>query len=182
MATLLAAASACQPPAPPAAPPDYAATLGPAVDKLIEVWNNQNYDELDTVMTADVRRTAPNGSGSGIDHMKEFMKQLHAAYPDFHIVVDESAYKENLGFIEWTVTGTSTGDAATKATGKPVKISGVTMFKFRDGKIAEEIAYFDNAALLAQLGNRGGRTRSSLLNAAVKGLGPIQPSWIRSRN
>jgi hypothetical protein len=29
------------------------------------------------------------------------------------------------------------------------------MFKFRDGKIAEEIAYFDNAALLAQLGTPG---------------------------
>jgi len=151
-ATVMAAVSACQPPAPANAPPDYAATLGPVVDKLIAVWNTQNYAVLDSIMPADFRRTAPNGNASGPAEMKDFMKQLHTAYPDFHIVLDEGAYTANLAFIEWTVTGTNTGDAATKATGKPIKISGATILKFRDGKITEEIVYFDTATLQAQLG------------------------------
>lgn len=70
-------------------------------------------------------------------------------------MVDESAYKENLGFIQWTATGTNTGDAATKATGKPIKVSGITMLKFRDGKITDEIVFYDTATLRAQLGTSG---------------------------
>lgn len=151
-ATLTVAVAACQPPAPAAPPADYAATLGPITDKFIGVWNSKDYSQLDAIMPADFRRTAPNGGANSLAEMKEFLRQLHTAYPDFHIVVDESAYKENVGFVEWTVTGTNTGDAATKATGKPIKVSGITRLKFKDGKITDEIAYFDMATLQAQLG------------------------------
>lgn len=151
-ATLMAAVPACQPPAPTAAPPDYAATLGPVTDKFITMWDTKNYDLLDSILAPDFRRSAPDQSAASPAEMKEFVNQVHAAYPDFHIVVDESAFKENLGFIHWTVTGTNTGDAATKATGKPIKISGITMVKFRDGKITDEIVFYDTATLKAQLG------------------------------
>jgi len=152
-AILTAAISACQPPAPAGAPPpDYAATLGPMTDKFMTMWDTKNYDLLDSILAPDFRRTAPDQNAASPAEQKQFITQVHTAYPDFHIVVDESAYKENLGFIQWTVTGTNTGDAATKATGKPVKISGVTMLKFRDGKITEEIVFYDTATLKAQLG------------------------------
>lgn len=43
VATVMAAVSACQPPTPATAPPDYAATLGPVTDQFITVWNTKNY-------------------------------------------------------------------------------------------------------------------------------------------
>ena len=154
-ATVMAAVSACQPPAPDTAPPDYAATLGPVSNKFMTMWDTKNSDLFDSILATDFRRSAPDQNAGSPAEMKAFVKQVHTAYPDFHIAVDESAYKENLGFIRWTVTGTNTGDAATKATGKPIKVSGITMVKFRDGKITDEIVFYDTATLQAQLGSPG---------------------------
>lgn len=135
--------------APP--PPDYAAQLRPIVDIFIGVWNSKEYDKLDGILSADFHRTAPDQNAEGPAAMKAFMAQVHTAYPDFHIVVDESAYKDGVAFVQWTVTGTNTGEGANPPTGKSVNISGITLLRFADGKITEEIVQFDTATLMAQL-------------------------------
>lgn len=132
-------------------PADATAGLEAAASTFIEMWNTKNYDLLDTVMAVDFKRQAPDQSAEGLEEMKEFVSQVHAAYPDFHIVVDESAYGENLAFTHWTVTGTHSGEGSVPATGKSVEISGITMLRFRDGMITDEIVYYDTASLQAQL-------------------------------
>jgi ketosteroid isomerase-like protein len=150
---VIAAVSACKPPAPPApAAPDYAATLGPVVDKLFSVYNTRDYSQLDSIVTADFQRTAPDQNAASPAEWQAFVEQVHKAYPDYHLVMGESAFAKDLGFVRWTVTGTNTGDAATKATGKPVNVTGLAMYQFRDGRIAREYAYFDTGALATQLG------------------------------
>lgn len=95
---------------------------------------------------------APDQSADGLAAMKEFMAQVHTAYPDFHIVVNESLYGDNLAFLNWTVTGTNTGEGSVPPTGKTVNISGITMLRFAGGMITEEIAHYDTATMMAQLG------------------------------
>ena len=59
---------------------------------------------------------------------------------------------------EWTGWATNTGPLAMPggteipATGKTIEVSGVSIVMVRDGKIATERDYFDNAALMSQLG------------------------------
>jgi steroid delta-isomerase-like uncharacterized protein len=136
-------------------PVDTTAELEAAANTFIEMWNTKNYDLLDTAMAVDFKRQAPDQSAEGLEEMKEFVSQVHAAYPDFHIVVDESAYGENLAFTHWTVTGTHSGEGSVPATGKSVEISGITMLRFRDGMITDEIVYYDTASLQAQLETEG---------------------------
>jgi steroid delta-isomerase-like uncharacterized protein len=156
VATLIFVGAACQQQpvteqAETTEPADATAELETAANTFIEMWNTKNYDLLDTAMTADFKRHAPDQGAQGLEEMKGFVSQVHAAYPDFHIVIDESAYGENLAFIHWTVTGTHSGEGSVPATGKSVEISGITMLKFQDGMITDEIVHYDTASLQAQL-------------------------------
>jgi len=152
LAVALASLAACQPQAPaPAAPaaPDYAAQYAPLVDTFFEVWNGEDYAKLDGVMAATFIRRAPDQNADGIEAMKAFMQQVHVAYPDFHIVMNESAYGKGVAFTQWTVTGTFTAEGAEPA---KVEVSGATMLRIADGKITEEHAFYDTKSLEAQTG------------------------------
>jgi steroid delta-isomerase-like uncharacterized protein/uncharacterized protein (TIGR02246 family) len=124
----------------------------PLADTFIEVWNTREYDKLDSIMTADFRRVAPDQSADGLAAMKEFMAQVHATYPDFQIRIDESAYQEGVGFLLWTATGTNTGEGTAPPTGNSIDVSGISMLRFADGKIAVEVVHYDTATLMEQLG------------------------------
>lgn len=124
----------------------------PLVDTFIEVWNTREYDKLDGIMTADFQRVAPDQSADGLAAMKEFMAQVHATYPDFQIKMSESAYKHDVGLLLWTATGTNTGEGASPPTGNSIDVSGITMLRFADGKFALEVAHYDTATLMEQLG------------------------------
>ena len=127
--------------------------LSPAAAAFIEVWNTKDYDKLDRALTEDFRRRAPDQNADGRAAMKEFMRQVHAAYPDFRIVVDGDSHQGDAAFLHWTVTGTNTGPGASPPTGKRITTSGITMLRFApDGRIMEEVAHFDTASLSRQLG------------------------------
>ncbi len=53
----------------------------------------------------------------------------------------------------WTGEGVNTGEGnGLPATGRPFKVTAMTMFRLKDGKIVEEWNVFDNYSLLSQLG------------------------------
>ncbi len=147
MVGMLAIAACQQAPAPAA--PDYEAELKPAFDTFIEAWNDKNYEKIESVFAEDFLRVAPDQSVDGRDALIEFMKQVHATYPDFHITLGESAYAEDLSFNEWTATGTLTGEDGTATT---FETSGITMLRYRDGKITHGIVKYDTAAMAEELG------------------------------
>jgi steroid delta-isomerase-like uncharacterized protein len=143
---------ACQPAAePPAAPaaPDYAAQYDPAIDAIFDAWNSKQYDQLDGVLAADFTRIAPDQNADGPEGLKAFMAQTHATYPDFALTSNQRAYAPGVAFVEWTATGTDSGEGGS---GNPIEVSGATMLRFADGKITREIAYFDTATLMRQVG------------------------------
>lgn len=126
-------------------PVDTTAALVTLTDTFIEMWNTQNYDLLDNIMTEDFQRVAPDQNANGLAEMKAFAQQVHETYPDLNIVVDESAYGDDIGFVHWTFTGTPSG-------GEPVEVSGITMLRYRDGKISHEIVKWDTGTIAEQLG------------------------------
>lgn len=123
-----------------------------AIETFFSVWNTEGYDRLDSILATDFRRRAPDQNADGRAEMKEFMRQVHAAYPDFHIELNESAHEGDVAFTYWTVTGTHSGEGAVQATGKSVDVSGITLLRFEDGMITEELAFYDTATLQRQLG------------------------------
>jgi predicted ester cyclase len=137
------------------APPDYAVQQHPAIDAFVAAWGGADLGGIDAVMTADIKRRAPAGQNSdGVDALKKVMSDLRTAYPDTKVVIDESHHMKDLAFLLWTFTGTNAGPGPGEAqpTGKSVKLSGSTLIRYRDGKIAEEIVNFDVLDWQTQLG------------------------------
>jgi steroid delta-isomerase-like uncharacterized protein len=79
-------------------------------------------------------------------------KGWRAAFPDLVVRVDLILAQNDLVSVRWTARGTNTGSGnGIPATGKRVEISGTTIFRFVDGKIAEEWTSGDTLGLLKQL-------------------------------
>jgi steroid delta-isomerase-like uncharacterized protein len=75
------------------------------------------------------------------------------AFPDLQVDVDLIVAERDLVAVRWTAHGTNTGEGnGIPATGKQVKVSGQTIFRFVDGKIAEEWTSGDTLGLMKQLG------------------------------
>jgi len=111
---------------------------------FIEVLNTADSSKLDRLFAPNFRRVAPDQAANGPGEMAQFIRQIHAAYPDFHIALGESLYTEGLSFNQWTVTGTATGEDGAETA---IEIPGVTMLRYADGMITEEWVYFDTAVL-----------------------------------
>jgi predicted ester cyclase len=55
--------------------------------------------------------------------------------------------------VHWRVDATHQGDyLGVAATGKQVTYQGIALLRIADGKIVEDIAYWDNLSILQQLG------------------------------
>ncbi len=149
---LALAALACQPAAEPA--PDYAAMQQPVIDAYLMGWNAGNLDGMDAVLATNFTRRAP-GEGMNASNLEEqmaVMNNLRTAYPDAKVVADETIHMPNAAVVRWTFTGTNTGPGDAPPTGKSVTLSGMTLLRFAEGKISEELVYFDAGSWMTQLG------------------------------
>ena len=77
---------------------------------------------------------------------------FRTAFPDTLVTIDEAFFLEGRSFTKWTFKGTNTGPGTHPATGKPVKVSGVSFARYDGGKMIEELVYFDALEFLSQLG------------------------------
>ena len=76
-----------------------------------------------------------------------------SAFPDLVASVDHLIADGDMVAIRWTARGTNTGTGnGLTATGKKVETSGIAMFRFEDGKVAEEWVSADSLGLMRQLG------------------------------
>ncbi|MBY4599217.1 ester cyclase [bacterium BD-1] len=74
------------------------------------------------------------------------------AFPDLHITVEKQVAENDLVAVRWTARGTNTGTGnGIPATGKAVQITGTTLFRMDEGKIAEEWTCADSLGLMRQL-------------------------------
>ena len=86
--------------------------------------------------------------------MKE-AKGWRSAFPDLHVTPDLVIAEGDFVAVRWTARGTNTGTGnGIPATGRKVQVSGTAIFRFVDGKIAEEWTSANTLGLLKQLGLR----------------------------
>jgi steroid delta-isomerase-like uncharacterized protein len=76
-----------------------------------------------------------------------------AALPDMQIAINRMVAEDDLVAVHWTAWGTNTQPGmGLPATGKKIRISGMTIFRFRAGKISEEWSVWDMLSALKQAG------------------------------
>jgi steroid delta-isomerase-like uncharacterized protein len=80
-------------------------------------------------------------------------REERTAMPDMQIAVKHMVAEGDLVMVHWTAWGTNTQPGmGLPATGKPVNVSGMTLFRFRAGKISEEWNAWSMLSVLKQVG------------------------------
>lgn len=80
-------------------------------------------------------------------------KEERHALPDMRVKVNELVAERDLVSVFWTASGTNTGQGmGFPATGKRITVNGMTLFRFKSGKITEEWSVFDMLSAMQQAG------------------------------
>jgi steroid delta-isomerase-like uncharacterized protein len=78
-------------------------------------------------------------------------KEERKALPDMKIAVNQILAERDLVAVYWTASGTNTqAGMGFPATGKKIKVNGMTIFRFKAGKIYEEWSAWDMLSALRQ--------------------------------
>jgi predicted ester cyclase len=129
------------------------AKLKPVVDTYVQAWNTGNLKTLDAICDPQVvRYDRMTVVYRGLDSLKRSIELIRATYPDFKVTTEEELYVGDHAVVRWTITGTNTGPGTFPPTGKSFKVSGLSLSRFVNGKLAEERAAYDRLDLLQQLG------------------------------
>jgi steroid delta-isomerase-like uncharacterized protein len=125
------------------------------IDALLAAWNEGDLDGLDAAASSDTVRRAPASTDSDANNLaelKQVITDFRTAYPDAHVHLEEITYDGDRSYARWTFTGTNTGPGDHPPTGKSVSVPGASFGRYADGKMTEELVYFDALDMMAQLG------------------------------
>jgi steroid delta-isomerase-like uncharacterized protein len=80
-------------------------------------------------------------------------KEERQALPDLRVSVNQILAERDLVAVYWTASGTNTqAGMGFPATGKKIKIDGMTMFRLKAGRICEEWSVWDMLSVMRQAG------------------------------
>jgi steroid delta-isomerase-like uncharacterized protein len=119
------------------------------------MWNRGSIDVADEIMHADARYHGPhmpNGTG-GREDWKRAVAMYRASFPDSHVTYEEMIEADDTIVGRWRATATHTGNLpGLEATGKSIRITGITIYRFAGGMISEAWEELDLLGMWQQLG------------------------------
>jgi steroid delta-isomerase-like uncharacterized protein len=75
------------------------------------------------------------------------------AFPDLHVTIDQTVSERDLVTFLWTAEGTNTGTGnGLQASGKHLRLRGITIWRVTKGKLSEEWSEFDEERVLRAAG------------------------------
>ena len=113
--------------------------------------------DLGTLFTDDVVGWSPYATVSGLAALAAVSALREVAFSNVVIMFRGLDEVGNRAFAEWVIEADHTGPlvldegAVLDATGRRVKLAGVTVADFREGKIRSFRTYFDDLSLLEQI-------------------------------
>jgi steroid delta-isomerase-like uncharacterized protein len=89
----------------------------------------------------------------GIAGAKEFIQQYISAFPDARVTIDQQLAEGDYVTSKWMGRGTHKGELmGIAATNKQVTVTGITISRIANGKVAEEWTNWDTLGMLQQIG------------------------------
>jgi steroid delta-isomerase-like uncharacterized protein len=124
------------------------------VRRFIENFNKQDVETLPHDFADDYGLDFPGGpTGQGREGIRQATSSFMAAFPDLHFTIDDLLAEGDRVAWRWTMTGTHKGNLGPfPASGKSVRLSGISLLRLREGKIMEDKVRADMVGLLQQIG------------------------------
>jgi len=127
------------------------------LDRYLEIFNTGNMALVDGIISETHFLVEPGFPDRivGRQAFSEWVRGYRTGYPDFNLTFNEIIAKGNNVVVHWTVTGTQDGPLEDlPPTGLKVNVTGLSLMRIIDGKIAEEWIYYDNLGSSQQLGGK----------------------------
>ena len=125
-----------------------------ATERFGELVNTGRLDAFPEVVAPDCHDHDPApGQHRGPEGYTMFFTQLRTAFPDMKVEVEKLVADADSVAFAYTLTGTHQGDFNGHApTGKAIKVRGLQIGKFVDGKMVERWGSSDELGILKQIG------------------------------
>ena len=126
-----------------------------AREYIEQVFNQHNPAKAADFVTADVvwRHGGGLGDLAGPDNLAGLLGSFIGALPDLYAAEQDIVAENDLVVVRLVITATVKGSLlGAPADGKPVRWNAVDTYWVTDGKISEEWAADDVAAIMAQIG------------------------------
>lgn len=125
-----------------------------ATEKFGELVNGGRFDAFPEVVAPDCHDHDPApGQHMGPEGYQAFLTQLRSAFPDMKVEVKKLVADGDSVAFAYTLTGTHQGDFnGHKPTGKAIKVRGMQIGRFIDGKMVERWGSSDELGILKQIG------------------------------
>jgi predicted ester cyclase len=117
-----------------------------------EVFNSKNVARTDEFIQPEFVDHTP-GLPSGLDGAKKGIVGFLTGFPDLHFTIEDQIAEGDKVVARLTMSGTHKGEfAAVPPTGRQVSVTGIDVWRVRNGKCAEHWLALDNLGLMQQLG------------------------------
>jgi steroid delta-isomerase-like uncharacterized protein len=128
------------------------------LEQYVERYNAGDLDAVMDLYAEDAVQIMPEGTFEGRSAIRERLARDLVACPDIAWTVLSFVEQGDTFADEWTFVATHTGPfqladgSELPPTGKQVELRGMELVEVRDGKIVIDNLYYDNMAVMAQLG------------------------------
>lgn len=115
-----------------------------------EVWNQRRTHVIEELISAGGVSHSESGDLHG---PQEFLDRVYnpliSAFPDIHVVVEDTISEGDRVAVRWSAQGTHSGPGlGMAATNRNVSFRGMTWIRFRDGKMFEGYDCWNQAGLM----------------------------------
>jgi steroid delta-isomerase-like uncharacterized protein len=119
-----------------------------------EVWNEGNAQTIHDLLAPDAVAIGQSRKiMRGPAAFEGFYKSLRASFPDIHVDVEDAFGSGDKVAVRWVATMTHRGDGmGIPATGKSVRVTGITIARFLNGQVIEGWDNWDQLGMLEQIG------------------------------
>lgn len=128
------------------------------LERYVELYNAGDLDAVMDLYAEDAVQIMPEGTFEGRSAIRDRLARDLVACPDMAWTVLSFVEQGDAFADEWTFVATHTGPfelpdgSELPPTGNRVELRGMELVEVRDGKIVVDNLYYDNMAVLAQLG------------------------------
>jgi predicted ester cyclase len=118
-----------------------------------EAWGKGNIDAFDEICDSGYRSHDPVTGDADLEQSRQLCRMYRAAFPDLQPTFLGAFADGDTVVLHWRMTGTHRGALmGIEPTGTRCTVDGITVARFRGGKLAEDWTQWDALGLMRQLG------------------------------
>lgn len=117
------------------------------------VWNRGDMTAFEALTTPEFSYHLGGQPSVDREGMRRFLAMTRAAFPDWWVEPADVVAEEESVAVRWTGEATHRGPFhGIPPTGRKIAVSGMNLYKVRDGRIVTEWEQMDTMGMLRQLG------------------------------